>query len=144
MKKQLMIAAAIGAVGIGAWAFLPPKAPPTGQPQAANIGAALVRVALPASLSPNAQLGQRAYETVCVACHGEDGSGRNGMGPPLVHKIYEPSHHGDEAFQRAVALGVRAHHWSFGDMAPVSDFTRADVKMIITYLRELQRANGIN
>jgi len=41
-------------------------------------------------------------------------------------------------------LGVRAHHWSFGNMPAVEGLTRADVKMIIAYIRELQRANGIN
>ena len=58
--------------------------------------------------------------------------------------IYEPSHHGDEAFQRAAAVGVRGHHWPFGDMPPVEGVTRGDVTMIIAYIRELQRANGIN
>ena len=44
----------------------------------------------------------------------------------------------------ATALGVRAHHWSFGNMPAVEGLTRADVKMIVAYIRELQRANGIN
>ena len=70
--------------------------------------------------------------------------GQDGVAPPLVHKIYEPSHHGDESFQRAAAVGVRAHHWSFGDMPAVEGITRGDVTMIVAYIRELQRANGIN
>jgi hypothetical protein len=61
-----------------------------------------------------------------------------------VHKIYEPSHHGNESFQRAVAMGVRAHHWPFGNMPKVAGVTRAEVSTIITYVRELQRANGID
>ena len=64
--------------------------------------------------------------------------------PLLVHKIYEPSHHGDEAFQRAVALGVQAHHWPFGNMAAIEGLTRADVATIISYIRALQVENGIN
>jgi hypothetical protein len=71
-------------------------------------------------------------------------AGQDGVAPPLVHIIYEPSHHGDESFQRAVAMGVRGHHWPFGDMPPVGGITRADVKMITFYIRELQLANGIN
>jgi predicted negative regulator of RcsB-dependent stress response len=30
------------------------------------------------------------------------------------------------------------------NMASIEDLTRGDVKMIIAYIRELQRANGIN
>jgi hypothetical protein len=44
----------------------------------------------------------------------------------------------------AVALGVQAHHWRFGNMLAIEGLTRGDVTMIITYIRELQRANGIN
>ncbi|MFT6451992.1 MAG: hypothetical protein ACJA06_001479 [Halocynthiibacter sp.] len=62
----------------------------------------------------------------------------------MVHKIYEPNHHGDEAFQRAAAAGVRSHHWGFGNMPPVEGLTRGDVTMIVAYIRELQRSNGIN
>ena len=80
----------------------------------------------------------------CAACHGVNAAGKDGVAPPLVHKIYEPSHHGDESFQRAAALGVRAHHWPFGNMPAVEGVTRGDVKMITAYIRELQRANGIN
>jgi hypothetical protein len=41
-------------------------------------------------------------------------------------------------------LGVQAHHWRFGNMLAIEGLTRGDVTMIITYIRELQRANGIN
>ncbi|MFM7841547.1 MAG: cytochrome c, partial [Nitrospira sp.] len=65
------------------------------------------------------------------------------QGPPFVHKIYEPNHHGDAAFQRAAALGVRAHHWQFGNMPKISSVTPADVDEIIKYVRWLQRQAGI-
>lgn len=107
-------------------------------------GAALVKIALPETLSEQAKIGKRGFDAVCAACHGENASGRNGMGPPLVHKIYEPSHHADAAFQMAVRGGVRAHHWRFGNMPPQEGLTVADVKAITLYVRELQRANGIN
>ena len=107
-------------------------------------GKALVEITVPATLSNNAQIGQRAFETKCAACHGTNAVGQDGVAPPLIHKIYEPSHHGDEAFQRATAIGVRTHHWPFGDMAPVEGLTRGDIVMIVAYIRELQRANGIN
>ena len=106
--------------------------------------AALATVVLPEALSERAQMGKTAFEAKCAVCHGADAAGQAGVAPPLIHKIYEPSHHGDEAFQRAASMGVRAHHWPFGDMPPVTGLTRADVEMIVAYIREVQRANGIN
>ena len=105
---------------------------------------ALANVLLPDTLSQNAQIGKLAFEVKCVSCHGTNAAGQAGVAPPLVHIIYEPNHHGDESFQRAAALGVRAHHWSFGNMPAVEGLTRTNLKMIVAYIRELQRANGIN
>jgi cytochrome c2 len=101
-------------------------------------------VLLPDTLSQNAQIGKLAFEAKCTSCHGTNAAGRDGVAPPLLHIIYEPNHHGDESIQRAVAMGVQAHHWSFGNMPAVEGLTRGDVKMIIKYIRELQRENGIN
>lgn len=105
---------------------------------------ALAKVNVPETFSENAKIGKLLYQAKCAACHAVNASGQDGIAPPLVHKIYEPSHHGDESFQRAVSLGVQAHHWRFGNMPRVEGITRGDVKMIIAYIRELQRANGIN
>jgi len=104
----------------------------------------MVDVLLPASLSANAQIGQKVFEAKCAECHGKNAAGQDGVAPPLVHKIYEPSHHGDAAFLLAAKNGVRAHHWRFGNMSPLEGVTDGDVKMIVAYVRELQRANGIN
>ena len=101
-------------------------------------------VLLPDTLSQNAQIGKLAFEAKCTSCHGTNAAGREGVAPPLVHIIYESNHHGDESFQRAVAMGVQAHHWSFGNMPAVEGLTRGDVMMIIKYSRELQRENGSN
>ncbi|MDE0591538.1 cytochrome c [Halocynthiibacter sp. C4] len=103
----------------------------------------IVQITLPATLSENAALGKTIYDAKCATCHAPNAVGQDGIAPPLVHGIYEPNHHGDESFQRAAAMGVKAHHWRFGDMPPVEGLTRADVAMIIAYIRELQRANGI-
>ena len=107
-------------------------------------GAAMVKVTVPESLSGPAQIGARAFEAKCAACHGVNAAGREGGGPPLIHKIYEPSHHGDASFMVAATNGVRQHHWSFGNMPPVEGITPAEVKSIVTYVREVQRANGID
>lgn len=106
-------------------------------------GALIVEVALPAELSDEAQIGKRAFEAKCAECHGTNAAGQNGVAPPLVHKIYEPSHHSDMAFVLAAKNGVRAHHWNFGNMPPVKGVTDGDVKMIARYVRELQKKNGI-
>ncbi|MFD1341497.1 c-type cytochrome [Litorisediminicola beolgyonensis] len=144
MKSTLLAVVAALALAGGAYIYL--QTSPTDDPAAAAPaeGEALVAVALPQSLSYEAVLGERAFDAVCAACHGENAAGRNGSGPPLVHKIYEPSHHGDMAFQLAVQNGVRAHHWNFGSMPPQPGLTGADVANIVAYVRELQRANGIN
>ena len=92
--------------------------------------------------SSAAQMGQIAFDDNCAACHGAKAAGSEN-GPPLVHKIYEPSHHADFSFVRAAKGGVRAHHWRFGDMPPQPHVTEADINAIIAFVREVQRANGI-
>lgn len=93
---------------------------------------------LPAEL----QAGETKFNANCSACHGPKGVGTQ-QGPPLVHKIYEPNHHGDAAFQLAAANGVRAHHWEFGNMPKIETVTPPDVDQIIQYVRWLQRQAGI-
>lgn len=141
MKNYLILAGAL-VLGIGGWlAMAPSSQDPAAERR--EPGAPIVAVSLPAELSPDAQIGKRAFESVCAECHGINAAGREGMGPPLVHDYYKPSHHADMAFQFAVQNGVRAHHWTFGDMPPQEGFTRADVAAITAYVRELQRANDI-
>ena len=117
---------------------------PSGRNDAnAKEGAPIVKIEIPSRLSEIAMLGKQAFDIKCASCHAENAVGQHGVAPPLVHKIYEPNHHGDESFQRAVAMGVRAHHWKFGNMPAIEGLTRADVKLIIAYVRELQRHNRI-
>nr|WP_240514048.1 cytochrome c [Amylibacter kogurei] len=94
------------------------------------------------TLTGAAVMGKTFFDAKCALCHGANASGTEN-GPPLVHIIYEPNHHGDESFLRAASQGVRAHHWQFGDMPPVEGITQGEVKQIIAYVRSLQRANGI-
>lgn len=144
MKPIFLTIAAAAVIGLG-YVFWPKTdGGPTGQTAAASTDTAMAQVILPETLSQNAQIGKTAYDAKCAACHAPNGIGQQGVAPPLIHKIYEPSHHGDESFQRAAAVGVTAHHWKFGNMPPVEGITRAEVKMIVSYIRELQQANGIN
>jgi mono/diheme cytochrome c family protein len=94
-------------------------------------------------LTATAQAGSVLFEANCAPCHGPNGSGSKN-GPPLIHKIYEPGHHGDGAFYLAAMQGVRAHHWPFGNMPPVEGVSQEDVGLIVAFVREVQRANGID
>lgn len=89
------------------------------------------------------QAGETKFNTHCAACHGPQASGTQ-QGPPLVHKIYEPNHHGDAAFLRAAEFGVKAHHWEFGNMPKIEAVSAGDVEQITRYVRWLQRQAGIS
>jgi len=86
--------------------------------------------------------GAALYVAKCAECHGIGATGTD-KGPPLVHRIYEPGHHGDDAIRRAVREGAPAHHWKFGDMPPVDGLSDREVDDIIVYVRALQVAAGI-
>ena len=143
MNQKYIVIGACAVAAIAAYIFLRPG-PAEEAAQAAPVeGNAIVAIQMP-PINGNAAIGQRIFENACASCHGTNAVGNEGSGPPLIHVIYEPSHHADESFQRAVATGVRSHHWRFGDMPPVEGLTRGDVSMVIAYIREIQRANGIN
>jgi len=108
-----------------------------GAPGAPNLASLVVP-----DLSADEEAGRRLFESACAECHGPNAAG-SASGPPLVHAIYKPSHHGDMAFVLAARQGVRAHHWRFGDMPAVAGVTDDDVRKIIAYVRALQQANGI-
>ncbi len=136
-RKWIMLIALI-ALGAGAYYWQVSG----NQPAQAARGAALVAVVVP-ELSAAEQIGKTTYDANCASCHGANGAGQDGVAPPFVHRVYEPNHHGDGAFYSAAQNGVRAHHWSFGDMPPVAGITQDEVAQILTYVRALQRANGI-
>ncbi len=108
-----------------------------------KVGEPIADVLVPNQISELGLLGKNIFELKCQSCHGINAAGRHEIGPPLAHKIYELSHHSDQSFYRAVALGVKSHHWPLGNMAAVEGLTKGDVKAIISYVRELQRENGI-
>ena len=86
--------------------------------------------------------GERRYNRNCRLCHGPLGTGAQ-AGPPLVHRIYEPSHHSDAAFRLAITRGVRAHHWRFGNMPPMPEMDSSAIAGVTAYVRWLQRKAGI-
>ena len=145
--KWAAIFFALVAVVAAVWFIVQPSHSRTGVQREEGIAlsaGALATVKLPNSFTEQEQIGASAYDAVCSACHGRNAQGQDGVAPPLVHKIYEPSHHGDMAFVLAAQNGVRAHHWKFGNMPAVEGVTRAEVLNIVAYIRALQRENGIN
>ncbi|HCH31980.1 MAG TPA: cytochrome C [Oceanospirillaceae bacterium] len=93
-------------------------------------------------LSVIASKGQMVFNTNCAQCHGVDAAGGVG-GPPLIHNIYNPGHHANEAFIRAVRNGVRQHHWQFGDMSSQPQVAFGDMVFLLKFIREVQQQNGI-
>lgn len=136
-KTELVLAGAVLVAGLAlAYGWLAPS------DQAAS-RLPIVEVMVP-QLSDKATIGEIAFTENCAACHGTNAAGLDGVAPPLIHIIYEPSHHGDQAFYLAAKNGVRGHHWPFGNMPPVDGITDQKIADITYYIRELQRANGIN
>ena len=93
-------------------------------------------------LSEAARAGALAFALHCAGCHGRDAGGTD-TGPTLIDPIYRPAHHADVSFELAVRRGVAAHHWSFGKMPPVPGLKPDELANIIHYVREVQRANGV-
>lgn len=93
-------------------------------------------------LSERALTGQQVFNQSCASCHGINGEGSN-IGPPLIHSIYNPGHHSNTAFYRAVTQGVAQHHWSFGGMPPVPGIGFSEMTHILAFIREVQTINGI-
>ena len=86
--------------------------------------------------------GETLFNTYCARCHGLGAKGTP-QGPSFLDKIYAPDHHADAAFYRAPEIGVRAHHWKFGDMPRIPQVTKEDLTQIVAYVRWLQKQVGI-
>ena len=94
------------------------------------------------ALTPTAEKGQQVFNQQCASCHGDNGAGTL-QGPPLIHNIYNPGHHGNKSFINAVRKGVRQHHWPYGDMPSQPQIGFSDIAAIIQFVREAQTQNGI-
>lgn len=88
------------------------------------------------------KMGEAFFGTHCASCHGAAAVGTD-QGPSLLWRIYAPSHHSDDSFYLAVQHGVRAHHWRFGNMAPIPAVSRDQVAQIVAYVRWLQQQVGV-
>ena len=59
-------------------------------------------------LMPNPVQGKALYAQHCASCHGADLKGSN-QGPPMLHRIYEPSHHADMAITVTITVKGKVH-----------------------------------
>lgn len=137
LMRKSIVGGTMIAILLAGWSLLS-----GGNPNKPVPRSSLVSVKVP-SLGTVEKQGQAVFSTKCASCHGQTAAGINGAGPPLVHAIYRPSHHADLSFWLAAKRGVRAHHWRFGDMPPVEGITRAQIKLVVAYVRALQLENGI-
>jgi mono/diheme cytochrome c family protein len=96
----------------------------------------------PDTTSTGAGSAAALYAANCASCHGRDLRG-TGKGPSHLSVDYEPSHHPDASFRRAIEQGVQAHRWNVGDMQPVPDLDRAEIDAIIAYIRDVQTREGL-
>ena len=92
-------------------------------------------------VDPSELPGAEVYAQSCAECHGADLRGTD-KGPSHLSIVYEPGHHSDDSFRNAIANGVGAHHWEFGDMDPVPGLSVGDVDAIIEYVRAVQAREG--
>jgi len=138
LNRPLPKLALLAIVALGGWFGYEAFSSPTPKPQAS----AHPTVQVPTNLSVQAGLGKAAYDANCAQCHGVNAAGSD-KGPPFIHPIYNPGHHGDAAFFYAVREGVQRHHWNFGDMPAQPQVSDEMVALIVRYVRELQTANGI-
>ncbi|MDH5522164.1 MAG: cytochrome c [Acidimicrobiia bacterium] len=86
-------------------------------------------------------LGAEVYANSCASCHGADLRGTD-KGPSQLSIVYEPNHHPDDAYRSAIANGAPQHHWTFGDMPPLTGLTGDEVEAVIVFIRAEQERQG--
>jgi len=85
--------------------------------------------------------GAELYAANCASCHGVDLRGTD-QGPSQLSIVYEPDHHGDDAYRSAITRGARAHHWNFGDMPAVPGLDDDEIDAVIAFIRAEQQRQG--
>ncbi len=95
----------------------------------------------PEPQAAGSEAGAELYQRSCASCHGSDLRG-TAQGPSHLSQVYAPDHHADASFRAAIAEGSAAHHWAFGDMAPVEGLADDEIEQIIAYVREQQETHG--
>jgi len=99
--------------------------------------------AAPTTTGVSQQRGAEVYAAKCAQCHGTELQGTD-SGPSHLSAVYQPSHHSDESFRRAVRQGSPQHHWRFGPMPPIEDVSGSDLESVIAFVRAQQRERGFS
>jgi len=142
--KAVITIAILAAVAIGGRMYVTGySGAKIASPDARTSDEPMVKVALP-TLTAEQTKGETLFNQKCAVCHAKNAAGQQGVAPPLIYKIYQPRHHADIAFVLAAKNGVRSHHWTFGNMPPIKGITDDEVRSIVSYIRALQRKNGIS
>ncbi|MFT6812462.1 MAG: mono/diheme cytochrome c family protein [Ilumatobacter sp.] len=81
------------------------------------------------------------YQSNCASCHGANLQGTD-KGPSHLSIVYEPNHHGDDAFRSAIINGAQQHHWNFGEMAAITGLDDDQIDDVIAYVRSEQERQG--
>ena len=125
------------------------------QPIAAVVTVALIVFAAACGGAPEAMepaspaspassgVGADLYQSNCASCHGVDLQGTD-KGPSHLSIVYEPNHHGDDAFRSAILQGAQQHHWNFGDMAAITGLDNDEIDDVIAYVRSEQERQGFD
>ena len=87
------------------------------------------------------QAGLSPDDLVTIDLHGADLRGTD-KGPSHLSIVYEPNHHGDDAFRSAIVNGARQHHWNFGDMAAIPGLDDTQIDAVIDFIRSEQERQG--
>jgi mono/diheme cytochrome c family protein len=104
---------------------------------ACGSAATTTKPASPAGLGGGGDL----YQSNCASCHGANLQGTD-KGPSHLSIVYEPNHHGDEAFRSAIINGAQQHHWNFGEMAAITGLDDDEIDDVIAYVRSEQERQG--
>jgi len=134
MVREVSIAIALLLSPLGVYVIFGPGSPPL-----EGVGTAPEL----ADLSKPARAGRAAFGEYCAQCHGPLAEGTE-RGPPLVHPDYAPGVRTNGDFRKAVREGLRAWRWWYGDMPAIADVSEHELEHMIRFLREMQRANGID
>lgn len=89
-------------------------------------------------LSQLAVAGKRLFERHCTECHGYQALG-SATGPSLQRRDYWSDRLDKRSFHRAVAEGVVAYRWTYGDMPAMADLSFNDIELLARYVHEMQQ-----
>ena len=101
----------------------------------------MVDVTVP-QLNATEQDGAALFAQNCASCHGRMRLAATVSARPWYMSSMNPATMA-MAVSTWLPAWARAHHWNFGNMPAQPQVADAEIAKIISYIRTLQRANGI-